>query len=56
MMMVSSTSKTSNGSTWRAMETSAVLRYPPSANESDMIITNPPFSLFREFLGWVSRG
>lgn len=22
-------------------------------NESDIIITNPPFSLFREFLGWV---
>lgn len=24
-------------------------------NESDMIITNPPFSLFREFLAWVVK-
>ena len=24
-------------------------------DESDMIITNPPFSLFREFLAWVMR-
>lgn len=23
-------------------------------DESDMIITNPPFSLFREFLGWIN--
>jgi hypothetical protein len=22
-------------------------------DEADIIITNPPFSLFREFLGWV---
>jgi hypothetical protein len=25
-------------------------------DESDIIITNPPFSLFREFLGWVLEG
>ncbi len=25
-------------------------------NEADMVITNPPFSLFREFLGWVVGG
>jgi hypothetical protein len=25
-------------------------------NESDMIITNPPFSLFREFLAWIVKG
>ena len=25
-------------------------------DEADMIITNPPFSLFREFLSWIVRG
>ncbi|MBR5759094.1 MAG: adenine-specific methyltransferase EcoRI family protein, partial [Thermoguttaceae bacterium] len=25
-------------------------------NEADVIITNPPFSLFREFLGWIIEG
>jgi len=25
-------------------------------DEADMIITNPPFSLFREFLGWIIEG
>ena len=25
-------------------------------DEADMIITNPPFSLFREFLGWIVEG
>jgi Adenine-specific methyltransferase EcoRI len=25
-------------------------------NEADLIITNPPFSLFREFLAWVFQG
>jgi len=25
-------------------------------DESDLIITNPPFSLFREFLGWIQQG
>jgi hypothetical protein len=25
-------------------------------NEADVIITNPPFSLFREFLGWIVEG
>ena len=25
-------------------------------DESDIIITNPPFSLFREFLGWIVEG
>ncbi len=24
-------------------------------NEADIIITNPPFSLFREFLGWINE-
>jgi hypothetical protein len=25
-------------------------------DEADMIITNPPFSLFREFIGWITGG
>lgn len=25
-------------------------------NEADMVITNPPFSLFREFLAWIAEG
>lgn len=25
-------------------------------DEADMIITNPPFSLFREFMGWIIEG
>jgi hypothetical protein len=25
-------------------------------DEADIIITNPPFSLFREFLGWITEG
>ena len=25
----------------------------PLRDEADVIITNPPFSLFREFLGWI---
>lgn len=25
-------------------------------NEADIVITNPPFSLFREFIGWLTEG
>ena len=29
---------------------------PALRNEADIIITNPPFSLFREFLAWIVEG
>ena len=41
---------------WEYLEGDGDFRSPEVTalrDESDMIITNPPFSLFREFLGWV---
>jgi len=43
---------------WRYLECNGDFRSQELISlrdESDIIITNPPFSLFREFLGWVSE-
>lgn len=41
---------------WQYLEGDGDFRSPEVTalrNEADIIVTNPPFSLFREFLGWI---
>jgi hypothetical protein len=41
---------------WKSLEGDGDFRSPEVAallDEADMVITNPPFSLFREFLAWI---
>ena len=44
---------------WDYLEGTGAFRSPEVTalrNEADIIITNPPFSLFREFLAWIVEG
>ena len=44
---------------WDYLEGTGDFRSPEVTalrNEADIIITNPPFSLFREFLAWIVQG
>lgn len=44
---------------WQYLEGTGDFRTPEVTalrNEADIIITNPPFSLFREFLAWIVEG
>lgn len=44
---------------WQYLEGTGDFRSPEVTalrNEADIIITNPPFSLFREFLAWIVEG
>lgn len=47
------------GSTWSYLQGDGDFRsdeVKALRDEADMVITNPPFSLFREFLAWLSEG
>lgn len=51
--------KQESKSCWTYLEGAGDFRSPEVTalrNEADIIITNPPFSLFREFLKWVIEG
>ena len=50
------TSMTSSGGISRAMATSGSPEVKALRDEADIVITNPPFSLFREFIAWVVGG
>lgn len=51
--------KQENKSCWTYLEGAGDFRSPEVTalrDEADIIITNPPFSLFREFLAWIVEG
>lgn len=51
--------KQESKSCWTYLEGAGDFRSPEVTalrNEADIIITNPPFSLFREFLAWIVEG